>query len=94
MNEQATAHDPVVRDFAADPWETWSKPGAEGRVKLFKTNGGACLAASEIVVEAQITAETADEFFDPVPRWAMLLSGLPSVPATNASGRQGQGVAP
>jgi gallate decarboxylase subunit C len=36
-----------------------------------KTNDGLCLAASEIVIEAQITAETADEFAEPEQRWAM-----------------------
>jgi quercetin dioxygenase-like cupin family protein len=39
MNEQTTAYEPVVQDFGAAPWETWSKPGADGRVKLFKSNG-------------------------------------------------------
>jgi gallate decarboxylase subunit C len=36
-----------------------------------KTNSALCIADSEIVIEGEITAETADEFADPVARWAM-----------------------
>ena len=57
-----------------------------------KTNGSVCLAASEIVIEAQITAETADEFSDPVLRWAMpeflgyMGQGRPSLPVVQLTG--------
>lgn len=32
-------YQPVVVDLAAVPWQAWSKPGANGSVKLFKSNG-------------------------------------------------------
>ncbi len=32
-------YDPVTFDIDAAQWQTWSKPGANGRVKLFKSNG-------------------------------------------------------
>lgn len=32
-------YDPVALDADRAPWETWAKPGAEGRVKLFRSNG-------------------------------------------------------
>jgi len=31
--------DPVVVDLENAAWTPWSKPGAEGRVKLFNSNG-------------------------------------------------------
>ena len=31
--------EPVIFDADAAPWEQWSKPGADGRVKMFKSNG-------------------------------------------------------
>ncbi|WP_269584439.1 cupin domain-containing protein [Roseibium sp. Sym1] len=34
-----TSYDPVTLSLEDTPWATWSKPGADGRVKLFKSNG-------------------------------------------------------
>jgi hypothetical protein len=34
-----TSYDPVTCSMDDAPWCTWSKPGAEGRVKLFSSNG-------------------------------------------------------
>lgn len=32
-------YEPVVIDLEGADWQAWSKPGANGRVKLFKSNG-------------------------------------------------------
>ncbi|WP_349360646.1 hypothetical protein [Stappia sp.] len=34
-----TRYDPVAYPLQDVEWTTWSKPGAEGRVKIFKSNG-------------------------------------------------------
>ncbi|MGZ2746190.1 cupin domain-containing protein [Burkholderia stagnalis] len=33
------SYDPVVFDAEQKPWESWIKPGANGRVKIFHSNG-------------------------------------------------------
>lgn len=33
------SYDPVTFDIDAAPWQAWSKPGADGRVKIFRSNG-------------------------------------------------------
>ncbi|WDD95460.1 cupin domain-containing protein [Burkholderia sp. FERM BP-3421] len=33
------AYDPVTFDAEQAPWERWTKPGADGRVKIFYSNG-------------------------------------------------------
>lgn len=33
------SYDPVAFDTEHAPWESWTKPGANGRVKIFHSNG-------------------------------------------------------
>lgn len=57
-----------------------------------RSNSAWCIAASEIVIEGEISGETADEFADPVQRWAMpeflgyMGQGRASLPVVTVSG--------
>jgi gallate decarboxylase subunit C len=57
-----------------------------------KTNAALCIASSEVVIEGEITAAAADEFSDPVQRWAMpeflgyMGHGRPGLPVIAVTG--------
>lgn len=39
MTMNSVSYEPVVIDLPAVPWQAWTKPGANGSVKLLKSNG-------------------------------------------------------
>lgn len=39
MTPHDAPYDPVVMNLPLAHWQDWTKPGANGRVKLFKSNG-------------------------------------------------------